>query len=169
MKTFIASVLFLGLGLFALAEEKDGVRVDVTKKTLERNDGRPGYARDIGRIMALHVVVKNTSFNDWPEGTTLEWFAVVQRWNLGETENLELNSGTEKLPELKKSNGTEFDLGEIEIGGHMHGTSKMHVDEIAGWKIVIKRDGKTSEFASSSSVERLIKRAKPKAGVKKAK
>ncbi len=152
-----------------MAEEKNGVRVDVTKKTLERNDGRSGYTREIGRIMTVHATVKNTSFNDWPEGTSLEWFVVVQRWNLGETENLELNSGTEKLPELKKASATDIDLGEIEIGGHLHGTSKKHVDEIAGWKIVIKRDGKTTEFASSSSVERLIKRAKPKAGGKNAK
>lgn len=162
MKILIASVLFLGLGFSALAEEKDGVRVDVTKKTLERNDGRAGYARDIGRIMALHAVVKNVSFNDWPEGGTVEWFVVVQRWNLGETENLEAFQGTEKLPALKKAGSAEMDLGEITIGGHMHGTSKMHVDEIGGWKVVVKHEGKTTEFTSSSSFERMYKRAGPK-------
>jgi hypothetical protein len=51
-------------------------------------------------------------------------------------------------------------VGEYHIGGHVHGSSDMHVDQLAGWKITIDQDGKKTEFRSGSTFDALNARAK---------
>lgn len=158
MNMRFVAVMLLAFTLSAQAEEKNGIRVDVTKKTVERNDGPPSHAREIGRTMTLGVTIKNVSFADQPAGE-VGWIVLVRRWTMSEVERLEIFEGTEKLPALVRAQAIDMQLGEIKIGGHLHGTSKEHVDEIAGWKVAVKREGKATEFTSGSRFDSLHRRA----------
>ena len=70
MKAHLAVLATLiGLGSSAPAEDRDGLRILVTKKTLDRSDGAPSsYSREINRTMALKAVFKNISTKDKPAG-----------------------------------------------------------------------------------------------------
>src|SRR4051812_30165225 len=63
----------------AFAEDKNGVRVIVTKKTLDRADGKAGYMQEIDRTMALKTAVKNISRADLPDGKITS-VVLIRRW-----------------------------------------------------------------------------------------
>lgn len=142
----------------ALAEDKNGVRLNITKKTLDRADGKPGYMREIDRTMAFKAFFKNLTMKDMVEGN-LECVILVRRWGSSETGSTERYSKQLKLEPLKPSQETELLVGEYHIGGHMHGTADYHVDQVIGWKISVDHAGKKTEFFSSPKFESDNKRA----------
>ncbi|HEX8311027.1 MAG TPA: hypothetical protein VF614_06910 [Chthoniobacteraceae bacterium] len=163
MKTLATLLaLLLLLNHAATAEDKGGLRVSVTKKTLDRADGGSSYMREIERTMALKAVVKNISMREMPEGT-IDCVILIKRWGLSETGTLERYSKSLPVGSLKTAAEQELLVGEYKIGGHMHGTSDMHVDQLAGWKVVITHDGKKTEFLSASGFEGMNKRARDSA------
>ena len=141
----------------ALAEDKDGVRVLVTKKTLDRADGKPGYTQEIDRTMALKAAVKNISREDRPEGK-ISSVVLIRRWAT-ETGSVERYTKEVKLDPLRTAQETELLVGEYHIGGHMHGTADYHVDQVAAWKITVEYAGKKTEFMSGGNFESLNKKA----------
>src|SRR5436190_22864548 len=160
MRTVLLS-LFLIVGLISVparAEDKNGLRMTVTKKTLDRADGKPGYMRDIDRTMAMKAFFKNLTMKDIPEGQ-IECVILVRRWGLSETGSTERYTSQFKLEPLKPSQETELQLGDYHIGGHMHGTADYHVDQVAGWKLTIDHAGKKTEFFSSPKFDQDNKRA----------
>ena len=153
--------LFLALALFPVlgrAEDKNGIRLLVTKKTLDRADGKGGgYTREIDRSMALKATFKNISNKELPEGK-VECVILVRRW-VSETGSTERYKKELKLDPLKSAQELELLVGEYHIGGHLHGTATYHVDQVAGWKLTIDHAGKKTEFLSSPTFEQDNKRA----------
>jgi len=147
------------VGLRALTVEKSGIRVDANFKTLDRADGRANYDyREIDRTIALKAVVKNTGFKPLPAGK-VEWTILVRRWGFSEIGRIEKATGSAEVPALKQGESAELTLGEVRIGGHLHGTSKEHVDSTEGWKLVFTHEDRVTEVLSSPSVTPLEKRA----------
>ena len=154
--------VLLALALFAspaLAEDKGGIRLNVVKKTLDRADGKPSYMREVDRSMALKATIKNLTSKEMPEAT-LDCVILIQRWGLSETGATERYKKTHKLPVLKSAQEVELLVGDYHIGGHMHGRSDEHVDQILGWKITVDHAGKKTEFVSKANFDALDKRAK---------
>ena len=141
------------------AVEKNGLRVDVTATTLDRADGKGNY-KEIDRTMALKVKVRNTSMKPRPEGE-LEYTIFVKRWGYSESGTYESYKGTVKLEALLPSKEVEVRGDEFRLGGHMHGTSRMHVDDLAGWKVVVRQGDQVTECSSSSNVAGMAKSAQP--------
>ena len=163
MKAFAFALFFFAFSSVGFAEDKNGLRVMITKKTLDRADGRASYMREVNRTMALKGTLKNVGMRDLPAGT-LHCTILIKRWGLSETGALERTKKEIALEPLTKAKELELILGDYQIGGHMHGNSDMHVDQRAGWKVTIEHAGKKTDFYSSSNFEALDKRAQDKAG-----
>ncbi len=108
--------------------------------------------------MALKAAIKNISSKELPAGK-VESVLVMRRWSLSETHTLNRYTKQLDLGAMKVAQEVEMLVGEYHIGGHMHGTSDTHVDQIAGWKITFDQNGKKTEFLSSSSFDSLNKKA----------
>jgi hypothetical protein len=161
--TPIVSVLMVLLaGASLLAAEKGGLLVDVSKKTVGKNDKiTPNGVGNmtVDRDQTLKLDVKNTSNKELP-ATPVESIILVQRWE-SETANIERYTGSAKLEALKPAQVGSVQVGEFHIGGHMHGSSEMHVDHVVAWKVTLVRDGQKLEFTSGSNFDTLDRHAKP--------
>ena len=156
----VATVSHL-LAFVASAEDKNNLRVTVSKRTVDRADGKPsGYSyQTIDRTMSLKASIKNIAMGkDLPEGK-ITCMVLIRSWLSSETGSIMRYSSETKLEPLKTSNQAEVSVGEYHIGGHMHGNLDHHVDQVAGWKISIDHGGKLTEFLSSPSFDSLNKRA----------
>ncbi len=164
LRVNLLAVSFLSLSLFvtsALAVEKAGLLVEISKKVVNRNDKVTvnGVGNmEIDHDMTLKMDVKNTSSKDLPE-TPIESVVLIQRY-FSESATFERYTGTAKITPLHPAQVVSVDVGSFHIGGHMHGSSDMHVDKVAAWKITLTRDGQKVEFTSGSNFETLNKRAK---------
>ncbi len=164
---WIWSLLTCVVGLFCTtipsgAEEKGGLLVDIQKKVLARGDRNTPNgvgSTEIDRTLSLKMDVKNNTMKPMPEAK-VSYTVLLQRWGT-ETGNVERFTGEAKIEALGMTHSGTVIMGEFHIGGHMHGTSEMHVDRLLAWKVVIERDGKPVEFVSASSFESLNKRARP--------
>jgi hypothetical protein len=114
---------------------------------------------EVDRTLSLKVDITNASMRDMPE-TKAEYIVLIQRWG-SEIGSIERYEGSAKVDPLLVSRNESVLLGEFHIGGHMHGTSEMHVDHLLAWKVVIERDGKKLDFVSTASFDSMNKRAKP--------
>ncbi|MDQ3622127.1 MAG: hypothetical protein M3463_06520, partial [Verrucomicrobiota bacterium] len=156
MSAVLAATLFglPWLAATASAEDKNGLRLTVTKKTLDRADGKPGYSREIDRTMALKATFKNISSKDLAEGA-IHCVILIRRWGLSETGSVERYTKQLKLDPLKTAADVDLLVGEYHIGGHMHGSADYHVDQVAAWKITVDHAGRKTEFRSSSNFDSL--------------
>ncbi|EDY18734.1 hypothetical protein CfE428DRAFT_3771 [Chthoniobacter flavus Ellin428] len=167
MKSPLA-VLLLSLSLSVssvLAVEKAGLLVEIGKKVVNRNDKVTvnGVGNmEIDHDMTLKMDVKNTSSKELPE-TPVESIVLIQRY-FSESATVERYTGTAKIAALHAAQTGTVDVGSFHIGGHMHGSSDMHVDKVVAWKITLTRDGQKVEFTSGSSFDSYNRRAKDVAG-----
>lgn len=162
----ISAVVLIMSAAAARAAEQGGLLVDIQKKVSNRSDRNTPNgvgSMNVDRTMSLKVDVKNNASRLMPE-TKIAYIVLIQRW-ASESGNIERYEGTGKLEGLGVSHSTSVVLGDFAIGGHMHGTSDMHVDKMVAWKIVIERDGKKLEFTNTSTFDALNTRARP--GAKK--
>ena len=144
------------------AEEKQGVRLDVTPHVSEnRSDRKPSSAGilEVDKTMAMKVAVKNTSMKDLP-AASIDYTFIVERWTGDEKETYNSYTGTQQVKALRPAEQTQLDVGSYKIGGHRHGTSPRHEDKLAGWKIVVSHGDRKLEFASSSNFAALEARAR---------
>lgn len=157
MKSWIAPLALFAATLSPLAAvENGGLLVDVQKVSLDRHD--TGYAGEthVDRTMTLKVNIKNNSLKEMPE-TSLKYVILVQKWGNGPIKRSE---GEVKLEKLLPSRTVSVNVGELHIQGYMDGTSDRNVDRIAGWKIVIIRDGRALDFLSNTNFDVLNRRVK---------
>src|SRR4051794_7143830 len=118
MKFFLrlAAVLLLTMG-FALttrAEEKNGLAVSVTKRTLNRADRRDGfYYTRYDRTQGYKVTIRNTSLKPLPEGE-VNWTIAVRKVSYS-TNRVEKYVGTEKLQALRSSESVDLMIGAVPI------------------------------------------------------
>lgn len=168
MRVKLLAVAFLSLSLLAtsvLAVEKAGLLVEISKKVVNRNDKvtvNGVGSMEIDHDMTLKMDVKNNSSKELPE-TPIESVVLIQRW-LSENSSVERFTGTAKIPPLHPAQTISVDVGNFHIGGHMHGSSDMHVDKVVAWKITLMRDGQKVEFTSGSNFDTYDRRAKNASG-----
>jgi hypothetical protein len=142
------------------AEEKNGIQLTVTRKTLERADSRTGYyyADRIDRTQGLRVVAKNVSFKPMPAGE-IDWTILVRKYY---SSAIESYSGKEKLKALKPAEATEMTIGYAQIYGWKDYSSQGK--DTIEYEVVVTHDGKeTVRTSSTSNFEVLEKRATKKA------
>ncbi len=151
-------VVTLLLSIPVLAEDKNGLRVMVTKKTVDRADGKPGsFMREVDRSMALKATFKNITNKDLPAGK-ISCVILVRRWT-SETGATNRYTNELTLDALKTAQEQELLVGDYHIGGHLHGSATYHVDQVVGWKLTVDHEGKKTDFLSSPTFETDNKRA----------
>lgn len=138
------------------AEEKNGLALSVSRKTLDRADTRStfyGYDR-IDRTQGLKATIKNTSFKLMPEGE-VEWTLLVRRYNSTTVEGF---TGTEKLKALKPAETVEFVLGGAQITGYRDWYDQAK-DKLE-YRVIVTQAGKEIiRTASTSAFDSVAKRA----------
>ena len=158
-RTLIPAALLGLLLMFAAAawaEEKNGVQLTVSRKTLDRNDTRSTfyYYDRIDRTQGLKITVKNVSFKPMPEGE-VEWTLLVRKYA---STTVEKYSGTEKLEALKPANSADLVLGAAQISG-WRDVSERYKDKLE-YQVIVKHGGaETVRTESTPSFDALKKRA----------
>jgi hypothetical protein len=148
------SLLTTLLAFEAGAEERNGLLVNVSKRTLNRADRRDTvYYTQYDRTQGYKVTIKNTSLKALPEGE-VNWTILVLKPVSGTTEKY---VGTEKLKPLRSSETVELMIGAVPIGGYRY--ERDYKDEMEH-EIVISHAGKeTLRSSSKPSFAALAKRA----------
>jgi hypothetical protein len=146
------------------AAEKNGMRLEVQKKTLDREKDRD-YSWDIARVdkaLAIQCEVKNTGFNPREAGE-INYAIVVKRWGYSPS-RYDLYEGTETLPPLKPAEDIRLIMGRVPLGGYETPTDrKKYMDSIEGWRVIITHSGtETVRALSNSSFDKLYERAEKK-------
>jgi hypothetical protein len=147
---------FLAMASTALAEEKNGLQLTVSKKTIERSDDRGNYyySDRIDRTQGLKAVVKNISFKEKPEGE-LEWTILVRKYY---STTVEKHSGTEKLKALRAAESAEFQLGSAQVYGWR--SASYNVKDKLEYQVIVTHGGsETIRVSSTSAFDSLAKRA----------
>jgi hypothetical protein len=160
MKTMMAcfGAFLIGLSPALSLENQNGLEVQVARKTLDRNDTHESYYQyeHIDRTMALHVIAKNASMKEMPEGL-IEYSLLVKKHNYSPG-YYEIYSGTEKLKALKMGETADVVIGSAQITGWTSSgeTSKDKLE----YQIIIKHEGKvTLKMSTTPAFEALAARA----------
>jgi hypothetical protein len=145
--------LFLLLPSGAGAEERNGLFVSVSKRTLNRADRRPtAYYTQYDRTQGYKVTVKNTALKPFPEGE-LNWTILVMK-SYGTAEKY---TGVEKVKPLRSAESVELLIGAVPIAGYRY--DRDYKDEMEH-EIVITHGGKeTIRSSSKPSFAALARRA----------
>ncbi len=148
------SLLTVLFAFEAGAEERNGLLINVSKRTLNRADRRDTvYYTQYDRTQGYKLTVKNTSLKALPEGE-VNWTILVLKPISGTTEKY---VGTEKLKPLRSSESVELMIGAVPIGGYRY--ERDYKDEMEH-EIVISHAGKeTIRSSSKPSFAALAKRA----------
>src|SRR5215203_2480449 len=149
-----ALCLVLLIGREAAAEEKNGLSVTVSKRTLDRSDKvSSAYYTRYDRTQGYKVIVKNTSLKPMPEGE-LNWTILVIKALSSGTDKY---VGTEKVPALRSSENTELLVGAVPIGGYRY--ERDYKDQME-YEIVVTHAGKeTLRTTSKPAFTAMAKRA----------
>ena len=156
---FLARPVFffvlLALGGQTVAEERNGLSVSVTKKTLDRADRSASYYYDrIDRTQGLKVTIKNATFKEMPVGE-IDWMILVRQY--GST-SIEKHSGKEKLKALRPAESVDLVIGAAQITGWRDWGNQWK-DKIE-YQVIVSQGGKeTFRTASTNSFDILAKRA----------
>lgn len=146
------------------AEQKNGLQVEVTRKTTGRNDTHDSaYFEQTDRTMALHIAVKNISMRDMPAGS-VEYSLLVKKHNYSPP-YYELYTGAENLPALKVAEQTDVVVGAAQLSGYRDIVETR--EDKMDYKIVVKQNSQemltiTSNHAFDSLAERAHKVEKTK-------
>ena len=148
--------LALIFGTVAHGEEKNGLQVSVTKKTLDRADTRANYYYydRIDRTQGLKVTIKNTTFRPMPEGE-IDWTIIVRRYLSGTPEGF---TGTEKLKALKPAESVDMVIGSAQITGWRDWYDQAK-DKMEHQVVVRHGDKEMIRLSSTSGFDALAKRA----------
>ena len=148
--------LALAFGTVAQGEEKNGLQVSVTKKTLDRADTRGNYYYydRIDRTQGLKVTIKNTTFRPMPEGE-IDWTIIVRRYVSATPEGF---TGTEKLKALKPAESVDMIIGSAQITGWRDWYDQAK-DKMEHQVVVRHGDKEMIRLSSTSGFDALAKRA----------
>ena len=160
LKKALPILVILTLTLLHLqAKEENGLRVEVQKSTLSKDDSRKdGYLDTVDRTLGLKVFIKNISMKDLEPGK-IDWIMIVERWGSGPS-RFERYKGSEPLPALRTGQELTLTVGESQISGYK-GYGGTYQDKIEGWGVNVSHPNKAPmTITSSSSFERLNAKAK---------
>ena len=149
-----AVLLVLLLSHHARAEEKNGLSITVSKRTLDRQDKQSTfYYTRFDRTQGYKVVVKNTSLKPMPEGE-LNWTILVIKALSSGTDKY---VGTEQIKALRPAESVELMVGAVPIGGYRY--ERDYKDQME-YEMVVNHAGKEIMRSSSkASFAALAKRA----------
>ena len=138
------------------AEEKNGISLSVSKKTLDRNDTRTSYyyADRIDRTQGVKAIIRNTTFKALPEGE-VKWTILVRSYS---SSALQGSTGTEPLKALKTAETVEMTLGAAQITGWKDGydAAKDKID----YQVIVSTGGEERvRVQSTPGFDALAKRA----------
>ncbi len=154
----VGLVWSLSISVPVKGEEKNGVSLTVSKKTLDRNDTRAPYYYSgdrIDRTQGLKATIRNTSSKAQPEGE-VKWTIIVRGYSSPDT--IQGNTGTEPIKALKASETVEMVLGAAQITGYKG--YDMAKDKME-YQIIVSQDGvEKVRFQSTSGFDALAKRAR---------
>ena len=143
------------------ADEKNGVSLMVTKKTLERNDTRSPYYYSgdrIDRTQGLKAAIRNTTIKPQPEGE-VKWTILVRKNSYSSSGTLDGSTGTEKLNALKSSETLEMVLGAAQITGWRDGYDA--AKDKFEYQVIVSQDGvEKVRVQSTAAFDALAKRAR---------
>jgi hypothetical protein len=146
----------------ALAGEKNGLQLSVSKTTLDRDTGRNEfYDWDrVDKALGLKCEIKNTGIHPRDAGE-LKYAVVVKRWGYGPA-RYERYEGTETLAALKPAEDTKMTVGKVPLGGYeSHYNRKQFMDSIEAWQVVILHSGTETISAKSTSFDKLYEKSQP--------
>lgn len=146
----------LALPWGAIADEKNGIQVNVQKVTLDRADvrGTDVNMESLDRLMGLRIAFKNVGFKPMPE-SDVTWEILRRHYD---TAALELTTGVEKLQRLRAGESAEVTMGIAKVAGIRNG-AVLRKDELE-WELTITQDGKeVAKFSSKPNFAMLLKRA----------
>lgn len=102
----------------ASAEEKNGLMVNVTKRTLSRSDRRESASYTLyNRTQGYKMSVKNTSLKAMPEAE-VTWTILVRKAEY--SDRTEKYTGTEKVKALRPAETMEVMFGAVPISGYRY-------------------------------------------------
>lgn len=159
MKKLLPALIALLLAMLvtpqAVAQEKNGLSVNVTKRTLNRNDKRSyAYYTRYDRTQGFKVVIRNTSLKPLPEGE-VSWTILVRKALY--SNRTEKYVGTEKLKPLRPSESVELMVGAVPIEGYRY--ERDYKDDME-YELVMTHSGKeTARFSSKPAFAALAKGA----------
>ena len=139
------------------AEEKNGISLIVSKKTLDRNDTRTGYyyADRIDRTQGLKAIIRNTTFKPQLEGE-VKWTIIIRGYSSSGA--LQGSSGTEPLKALKTSETVEMVLGAAQITGWKDGYD--YAKDKMDYQVIVSLGGEEKvRVQSTPGFDALAKRA----------
>jgi hypothetical protein len=136
------------------AEEKNGLSVTVSKRTLDRSDKQSTfYYTRYDRTQGYKVIVKNTSLKPMPEGE-LNWTILVIKALSSSSDKY---VGTEQIKALRPSESVELLVGAVPIGGYRY--ERDYKDQME-YELVVTHAGKeTMRTTSKPAFTAMAKRA----------
>ena len=154
----IAFCLFGLLGTFGVlrADEKNGVSLSVSKKTLDRNDTRTNYyySDRIDRTQGVKAIIRNTTIKPLPEGE-VKWTILIRPYS---SSALHGSTGTEPLKALKTSETVEMVLGAAQITGWKDGYDA--AKDKMEYQVIVSAGGEEKvRVQSTTGFDALAKRA----------
>jgi hypothetical protein len=155
---FIGCLLAFSVSVFA-QQEQNGLQVEVSRKTMARNDVRTGFYEEqrINRTMALHVTVKNVSMKPFPAGE-IDYSLLVLKVNYFPT-TYQLYTGTEPLAALQVGESADVVIGAAEINGYRD-LATQRKDKM-DYKVVIKHGNtQTALLASNDNFDAMAASAR---------
>lgn len=155
LPSFFCMSLALGAAV-SRAEEKNGLQVSISKKTLDRADtrGNSYYYDRIDRTQGLKVTLKNNTFRPMPEGE-IDWTIIVRRYS---STALEGFTGTEKVKALKPAETVDMVIGAAQITGWRDWYDQAK-DKMEHQVVVRHGDKEMIRLSSTSGFDALAKRA----------
>lgn len=159
MKNLLATAAALVLTLtsvpMASAEEKNGLMVNVTKRTLSRSDRRDSiYYTLYNRTQGYKMAIKNTSLRPMPEAE-VTWTILVRKANY--SDRTEKYTGTEKLKALRSSETMDVMFGAVPISGYRY--ERDYKDEMDYEVTVVHAGKETIRMSSMPNFAAVARRA----------
>lgn len=161
MKANVCSLLvatLLSIPASLLADEQNGLSVNIARKTIERSSGKSDYVGSGTRTkqqQQLRVEIKNMRLKALPPGE-LKWTVLVKkRW-----ESHTKYTGTEPLAALGPTKTVTLAVGDFGVSTYREYESLSK--EKAEYQVVITHEGKeTYRFATDANFDLLAKNATP--------
>jgi len=149
---FLPAVLALALVPSLQAEDKEGLRVTVTKTVLDTDSERFGVRRRrevTFKQTALKVRIQNLRTTEMAE-SKLTYTVQLDRAGRPKRARDRTRTGSETVPALKSNVSAELIVGAVEL----RAANFAEKDEIDGWKLVFQlADGRTVSFQSQGFTE----------------
>lgn len=143
------------------AKTENGLSLIAQKVTLDAEKDRGaliGWDK-VKRALGLKLEIRNSSFNDFPEGK-INYVVIVKKW--GFDDKFERHRGEETLPAMARGQSLSKVIGKVALDGYeTGGNRRQFMDTIEAYQVIVTHAGKqTLELTSSNNFKTLNEMAK---------